>query len=153
HRIAVARTADHEVAVLDEQSATVVTRLAASGQPFEVGFAGGTLIATLYNSDHVDVWPSGTTTATHIGTGPHPTALLIDGLHAFVSTADGHDVCVIDLHSLKVTRRFELGLSSNQPPGQTPSGMALSADRTRLFVAESGYNDVAVVDTGSGMVL
>jgi len=153
HRIAVARTADREVAELDEQSASVVTHLAASGQPFEVGFASGTLIATLYNSDHVDVWPSGATTATHVATGPHPTALLIDGARALVANADGHDVCVIDLHTLKVTRRIELGLSSEPPPGQTPSGMALSADRTRLFVAESGYNDVAVVDMNSGKVL
>jgi len=152
HRILVARTADREVAVLDAQTGAVLTRLAASGQPFEVGFVRGTIVATLYDSDHVDAWPAGAARATHISTGPHPTALLVDGDKAFVADADGHDVCVIDGGALKVTRRLELGLTADQPPGQTPSGMALSADRTHLFVAESGFNDVAVVDLDSGKV-
>lgn len=153
HRILAARTADREVAVLDGQTGAVTAHLAASGQPFRVGFAGDTIVATLYNSDHVDVWPSGAANPTHIPTGPHPTALLVDGTRAFVANADGHDVAVIDLSSLKVVRHLDLGLSANQPPGQTPSGMAISADRKRLFVTESGFNDVAVVDLDSGRVL
>ena len=153
HRIVVARTADREVVVLDGQTGAVTTRLAASGQPFRVGVAGDSIIATLYNSDHVDVWRSAAPTPTHIPTGPHPTALLVDGTRAFVANADGHDIAVIDLRSLTVTRRLELGLTANQPPGQTPSGMALSTDRKRLFVTESGFNDVAVVDLDSGNVL
>ena len=152
HRMLVAQTADREVAVLDESGA-VTAHLAASGQPFRVGFAGSTIVATLYNSDHVDAWPSGATSPTHIVTGPHPTALLIDGRRAYVANADGHDVAVIDTTSLKVTRHLDLGLMANPPPGQTPSGMALSADRKRLFVTESGFNDVAVVDLDSGRVL
>src|SRR5271166_4112364 len=96
HRIVVARTADREVAVLDAQAGTVLERLATSGQPFQVGFAGAAVIATLYNSDHVDVWSGSVCTRctsppgpTHISTGPHPTALLIDGRRAFVANADG----------------------------------------------------------------
>lgn len=153
HRILVARTAAREVAVLDDQTGSVTTRLAASGQPFRVGFAGGSVLATLYDSDHVDAWPAGATTPTHIATGPHPTALLIDGTRAFVANADGHDVSMIDMNSRRLSRRFDLGVTRDQPPGQTPSGMALSSDRKRLFVAESGFNDVAVVDMDSGKVL
>lgn len=153
HRILVARTANQQVDVIDDRSGAVVSRLAASGQPFAVGFAGHAIVATLYNSDHVDAWPNGATTAKHIPTGPHPTELLIAGASAFVANADGHDVCQIDTNSWQVARRFELGLTLNQLPGQTPSGMAISADRRQLFVAESGFNDVAVVDLGSGLVL
>lgn len=153
HRILVARTANKEVDELDDHAGTVVARLQASGQPFAVGFAGKTIVATLYDSDHVDVWSGGSTMPTHVPTGAHPTQLLIDGGRAFVANADGHDVCVIDTTSLKVTRRYDLGLTMNQVPGQTPSGMAISTDRKQLFVAESGFNDVAVVDLGSGRVL
>ena len=152
HRIFVARTADREVVELDAQTGAVVTRLAATGQPFEVGFMRDAIVATLYDSDHIDAWPRGATSPTRIATGPHPTALLVDGDRAFVADADGHDVCEVDAGAAKVTRRFELGLTADQPPGQTPSGMALSADRTHLFVAESGFNDVAVVDVHSGTV-
>jgi YVTN family beta-propeller protein len=78
--------------------------------------------------------------------------LMRDG-NAYVADADGHDVCVIDTRSWRVTKRYDLGVSAPQPPGQTPSGMAMSDDGARLFVAESGFNDVAVVDTRSGRVL
>src|SRR5579872_1340402 len=153
HRVIVARTANREVDVIDDRTGAISARHAASGQPFSVGFSGRSIIATLYNSDHVDVWPAGAAVAVHIPTGPHPTALLMDGGRAFVANADGHDVCLIDMGSWRVTRRFELGLSMDQPPGQTPSGMAIARDRRQLFVAESGFNDVAVVDLSSGRVL
>ncbi len=153
HRILVARTANQEVDVIDGRTGSVLSRLPADGQPFAVGFAGRGVIATLYNSDHVDAWPDGVGTPRLIATGPHPTELLVDGRGAYVANADGHTVCLIDTHSWQVTRRFELGLSLKPPPGQTPSGMALSNDRKELFVAESGFNDVAVVDLKSGGVV
>jgi len=153
HRIIVARTANQEVDVLDERTGGVRARLAASGQPFAVGFLRNDVFATLYNSDHIDVWPSGAGNVKHVATGPHPTKFLIDGERVFVANADGHDVCDIDTNSWKVIRRFDLGVSFDQPPGQTPSSMAISQDRKQLFVAESGFNDVAVVDLGSGRTM
>lgn len=152
HRIVVARTADRQVDVINERTGTISSRLAASGQPFAVGFAGNAIIATLYNSDHVDVW-QGSTSPKHVATGAHPTQLLVSGASAFVANADGHDVCMLDTHTWRVTRRFDLSVMPNQPPGQTPSGMAISNDHKQLFVAESGFDDVAVVDIGTGRVL
>lgn len=153
HRILVARTANQEVDVLDGRTATVSARLATDGQPFAVGFAGRGVIATLYNSDHIDTWPAGKGTPKLVATGPHPTELLVDGHNAYVANADGHTVSVIDTRSWQVTRRLELGLTLTPPPGQTPSGMAISTDRQELFVAESGFNDVAVVDLNDGRVV
>jgi len=153
HRVVVARTGANEVDVLNDRTSAVISRHVASGQPFAVGFVGKSIVATLYNSDHIDVWPAGSGTVKHIATGPHPTEMLIDGGRLFVANADGHDVCLIDTASWEVTRRFELGMSSNPPPGQTPSGMAISRDRQELFVAESGFNDVAVLSLTSGQVL
>ena len=152
HRLAVARTADREVVVLDDQTGRVVERHATSGQPFEVAFANGALVATLYDSDHIDLWRRDGTAA-QVATGAHPTCLLVDGTTAYVANADGTDVVAVDTALGTVVRRFELARAKHVAPGQTPAGMALSSDRTTLFVAESGYNDVAVVELLSGRVL
>jgi YVTN family beta-propeller protein len=152
HRIAVARTAMHEVVVLDDKAGKVIARLHAGGQPFSVGFASGVILATLFDGDRVDAWRSGTTAPVAIQTGPHPTQLMIDRDVAYIANADGHDVAVLDTTSLRVSRRFDLALAAPALAGQTPSGMAISNDRKTLFVAESGLNDVAVVDTSTGAV-
>jgi YVTN family beta-propeller protein len=154
HRLIVARTAAREVDIIDDMAGTFEARLHATGQPFSVGFSGDAIIATLYDSDHVDVWHGAPASPLHatIATGPHPTALLVDAGTAYVANADGHDVAAIDLASRTVKRRFDLARVANALVGQTPSGMALSSDRKSLFVAESGLNDVAVVDTASGKV-
>jgi YVTN family beta-propeller protein len=152
HRVAVARTAEQEIDVLDDTSGHVLTRLRATGQPFDVAFAGSAIVATLYDSDHVDAWANGAGTPISIHTGAHPTRLLADGTSVYVADADGTDVSRIDGLKLALIRRYDLATAADVPPGQTPSGMALSDDRATLFVAESGFNDVAVVDTASGRV-
>lgn len=153
HRIVVARTASMEVDVIDDRSGEIVRRLSTTGQPFSVGISGSTILATMYNSTHIDMWAAGTTSPVRVLTGPHPTALLVTGGKAYVANADGHDIAVVDVASHSVERRYDLTMSSDPYAGQTPSGMALSADRKTLFVDESGFNDVAVVDTASGSVV
>ncbi len=151
HRIAVARSANQQIVVLDNQTGAVLARHATVGQPYAVAFFGPTVITTLYNSDRVEAWRDGDNDPVDIVTGPHPTALLAAGDKAYVADADGHDVVAIDA-SLRVTRRYDLAIRAAAPPGQTPAGMALSDDRLTLYVAESGFNDVAVIDVGTGNV-
>ena len=153
HRIIVARTAEKEVDVIDDGTGDVVKRLSTTGQPFSVGSSGSTIVATLYDSEHVDLFSGGSSAPIRVATGPHPTALLVSGGVAYVANADGHDVAVIDVATHSVTRHFDLALSANPYFGQTPSGMAVSPDHKTLFVTESGFNDVAVVDTDSGKVM
>ncbi|MFI5389254.1 MAG: bifunctional YncE family protein/alkaline phosphatase family protein, partial [Candidatus Eremiobacterales bacterium] len=153
HQFVVARTGQREVDLVNDRTGAVTLRMKASGQPFAVAVSGLTLIATLFDSDHVDLWARGSTTPIKIPTGPHPTELLVDGDRAFVADADGHDVAQIDVPSRKVVRHLDLGIAENPFAGQTPSGMALSSDRHTLFVAESGFNDVAIVDLASGTVV
>lgn len=152
HRVAIARTANHEVLTLDDASGAVTSRRTTDGEPYATAFAGDATIATLFNSDRIAIWHGDAKTATTVVTGPHPTNLLVDGARVFVANADGHDVAVVDLASGNVTRRFDLGVGANPPPGQTPAGMALSADRATLYVTESGYDDVAAIDLTSGRV-
>ena len=153
HRLIVARTALHEVDLIDDKTGSVTARLAARGQPFSVAIVHGTVFASLYDGRRVDAWRAGQHAPVEIETGAHPTQLLADRDNLYVANADGHDVVSIDAAALRVVRRFDLALASAQLAGQTPSGMALSSDRRHLFVAESGFNDVAVVDLASGLVI
>jgi len=152
HQVTVARTAAREVVTLDDLTGKVLVRRKTLGQPFALAKAGDTLFATQYDSDGIAAWRGGSGDVIGIPTGPHPTQILSDDSVVFVADADGHDVVEIDASTLQIARRYDLGLGSNPPPGQTPSGMALSEDGRRLFVAESGYNDVALLDLASGRI-
>ena len=152
HQVIVARTALKEIDVIDDNSGSVVRTLRTSGQPFSVDTSEGTIVGTLYDSDHIDVFTRAAQTPIRVATGPHPTSLFISGGKAFVANADGHTVSEVDIASRSV-RSFDLSLSADPYAGQTPSGMALSGDGRQLFVAESGFDDVAVVDTASGKVV
>ncbi|HET9342669.1 MAG TPA: alkaline phosphatase family protein [Candidatus Eremiobacteraceae bacterium] len=151
HRLIVARTALREVDVIDDVTGNVLRRLHASGQPFSVGLSGGTIVATLYDSDHVDLFTSASTSPVRVAAGPHPTALLISGGTAFVANADGHTLSAIGVQT-RSDRTIDLTLGSDPYAGQTPSGMAISDDGRQLFVTESGFDDVAIVDVASGKV-
>ena len=153
HRIIVARTAQREIDVVSDGTGTIVRKLATSAQPFAVALSGATIIATMYNADHVDLFPAGASSPIKVTTGPHPTEVLIAGDRAYVADADGRDVAVVDVPAHVVATRFDLTLAADPYVGQTPSGMALSDDGARLFVSESGFNDVAVVDTASHHVV
>jgi YVTN family beta-propeller protein len=150
HRVLVARTAAREVVALDDSGA-VTARYPASGQPFDIGITPAGFVASLYDSDHVDAW-SQSGARTRVATGPHPTRLLVAAGRVFVADADGHEVVELSSGDFGVKRRFDLAVSASQPPGQTPAGMALSNDGTTLFVAESGFNDVAAIELATGRV-
>jgi DNA-binding beta-propeller fold protein YncE len=152
HRLAIARTGLHEVVVADDTTDSVTARYAASGEPFDVAFAGSGVVATLYDRDHVDAWDRPGAAARRIRTGPHPTRLLATGGRVFVADADGHDVVALDGATLRVLRTYDLSVTPGQPPGQTPAGMALDSDGKTLYVAESGFNDVAMLDLDAGTV-
>ncbi|MBC5800286.1 MAG: bifunctional YncE family protein/alkaline phosphatase family protein [Candidatus Eremiobacteraeota bacterium] len=150
HHIAVARTADRAVLVLDDASGATLATLQATAQPFDVAFVGSTVVAADYDSDHVDLWENGAGSVTSLVTGAHPTRMLVDGTRAYIADADASDVALLDVPTRTIVRHYDLAATPHQPPGQTPSGMALSADGTTLFVCESGFNDVAVVDVRTG---
>jgi YVTN family beta-propeller protein len=153
HRIAVARTAAQEVLVIDDATGNVLWRSPTPDQPFDVAFAGTSVVASMYDGDALAVWGADGGTPRIVPTGgPHPTKLLVAGDRVYVGNADGHDVVAFDATTFSPARRYELALAPNAPPGQTPSGMAISEDGGTLFVAESGFNDVAVVNVASGRV-
>jgi hypothetical protein len=103
--------------------------------------------------------PSGTEMA-RARVGAHPTDLILSNrkipdeqntwqYRLFVAAANTNDVFVVGVSEgkdLNVLETLNAGFSALAPAGMTPSGLALSADQTRLFIACSDVNAVAVAD-------
>jgi DNA-binding beta-propeller fold protein YncE len=101
---------------------------------------------------------------TRLRLGPHTTDMVLsdrkvsddDGdeqkawrYRFFVAAANTNSVfsvSVNDGNSLKLEETLNLAMTPRQPAGMTPSGLALSPDQQRLFIACSDANVVAVVD-------
>ena len=72
----------------------------------------------------------------------------------FVSASNTNNVYVLGATESGELSRFEtinLSLTPRQPLGSTPSGMGLSADGTKLFVACADLNAAAVVDIAGAL--
>jgi DNA-binding beta-propeller fold protein YncE len=103
--------------------------------------------------------PSGTEMA-RVRVGAHPTELVLSNrkipdeqsawqYRLFVAAANTNDVFVLGVSEgkeLTVLETLNTGFSALAPAGMTPSSLALSADQTRLFIACSDVNAVAVAD-------
>ena len=88
--------------------------------------------------------------ATFIPVGRHPTAMLFNGARTrlYVANSDGDSVSVIDTSRDRVVETISVRLSEKSLPGQSPEGLALSADGATLYVANAQSNAVAVVTLG-----
>jgi DNA-binding beta-propeller fold protein YncE len=103
--------------------------------------------------------PSGTEMA-RARVGAHPTDLVLSNrkipdeqntwqYRLFVAAANTNDVFVIGVSEgkeLNVLETLNAGFSAVAPAGMTPSGLALSADQTRLYITCSDVNALAVAD-------
>ncbi len=87
---------------------------------------------------------------TFIPVGRHPTAMLFNGARTrlYVANSDGDSVSVIDTSRDRVVETISVRLSEKSLPGQSPEGLALSADGATLYVANAQSNAVAVVTLG-----
>jgi DNA-binding beta-propeller fold protein YncE len=103
--------------------------------------------------------PSGTEMA-RARVGAHPAELILSNrkipgeevtwqFRLFVAAANTNDVFVLGVSEgkeLTVLETLNAGFSGLAPAGMTPSSLALSADQTRLYIACSDANAVAVAD-------
>ncbi|MBA3945399.1 MAG: hypothetical protein H0X37_12635 [Herpetosiphonaceae bacterium] len=87
--------------------------------------------------------------------GSSPNSVVTDGRRVYVSNNHSDSVTVIDVMTNRVVSQVPLRPAgdANQLRGTMPFGVALSPDNQTLFVAESGLNAVAVIDTPSLAVL
>jgi YVTN family beta-propeller protein len=87
--------------------------------------------------------------------GSAPNFLAVQGGALYVSNGNNDVIERIDLQSHRIAARTRLRPSplTGRLRGAGPSGMALSPDGRRLYVAESGINAIAVLETRALRVL
>ena len=75
----------------------------------------------------------------------HPQGVVVDraGRRAYVALSALDEVVVVDLRRRRVERTISVGRSAGL--GTMPVALALSPDGARLFVAESGADEIAVI--------
>jgi YVTN family beta-propeller protein len=87
--------------------------------------------------------------------GSSPNSVVATDKYVFVSNGNNDCISVIDLKKNKVIKNINLTIDERvrKLRGVIPFGVALSPDRKRLFVAESGLNAVAVIDVKTLQVI
>jgi YVTN family beta-propeller protein len=150
------------VVVVNPQSGLVLSRVKTGRRPYRILFhpSGRTFFVSSWADGAVGQYETGTgRQLTSIRLAAHTTDMVwSDGevdeqpeikARLFVSASNTNNVYVLGASESGDVSRLEtinLALTPNQPLGSTPSGLSLSADRSKLFVACSDANAVAVVD-------
>jgi YVTN family beta-propeller protein len=150
------------VAVVDLQSARVTGHYKTGRRPYRI------LIHPDGKSYFVSSWADGTvywheartgSEITRLLLGPRTTDMVLSDrknetskdwpYRLFVTAANTNSVYVAGVsasNTMQILDTLNVGMTARQPAGTTPSGLALNADQSRLFVACSDANVVAVAD-------
>jgi DNA-binding beta-propeller fold protein YncE len=85
---------------------------------------------------------------------PYTTVMTKDGKRGFVSLWNASTVAELDLVNGKVLRMIELRKpESPLAGGSHPTALLLNRDNSRLYVALTNRDEIAVVDTGTGKIV
>lgn len=152
-----------EVLVFNPQSGRVIERYKSGRRPYQILFHPDGRSYFVSSWADASVYQYRTNTGEEIGrvrVAPHPTGMVLSdrkltddpappALRLFVAAANTNNVFVIGVDrndTMKQMDVLNIGFSPGQPAGMAPSALALSKDQTRLFVACSNVNAVAVAD-------
>jgi DNA-binding beta-propeller fold protein YncE len=151
------------VLVINAQSGQVTGALKSGRRPYRILFHpdGQSYFISSWADASVYEYslPSGTEMA-RVRVGAHPTDLILSNrkipgeqstwqYRLFVAAANTNDVFVLGVtegKDVSVLETLNVGFSAVAPAGMTPSGLALSADQTRLYIACSDVNALAVAE-------
>jgi len=151
------------ILVINGQSGQVTGALKSGRRPYRILFHpdGQAYFVSSWADASVYEYslPSGTEMA-RVRVGGHPADLVLSNrkipddqntwqYRLFVAAANSNDVFVMGLSEgkeLNVLETLNVGFSALAPAGMSPSGLALSADQTRLYIACSDVNALAVAD-------
>jgi YVTN family beta-propeller protein len=158
----------NSVAVINPQSGRVIERFQTGRRPYRILFhpdgkslfvtswadgrvlhheaENGNLLSTVRLTPHPTdmVWRPGKPEPDELEEGPvtYVARLFV----AAANTNTVHVIGVSESKDLQAVESINVSLTPRQPAGMTPSALALNADHSRLFVACSDANAVAVVD-------
>ncbi len=152
----------NSVVVVNPQSGLVVSRIKTGRRPYRILFnpSGKSLYVSSWADGSISQFDAATgALITTVRVAPHTTDMVwregsIEdhpeiAARLFVSASNTNNVYVLGATESGDLSRLEtinLSLTPRQPLGTTPSGLGLSADGSKLFVACSDANAAAVVD-------
>ena len=154
------------VAVINPQSGTVIDRFKTGRRPYRILFHpdGKSFFVTHWADGSLGHYD--TATGSQLGVvrlGAHPTDIVFRAgapeevaegqatwvARLFVAAANTNSVYAIGIspgRELNLVESINVSMTPRQPLGMTPSALALSPDRKRLYVACSDANAAAVID-------
>jgi YVTN family beta-propeller protein len=136
--------------------ATGATHTVAVGhRPYGVVVDGTTAYVTNQGANTVsivDVSGAEPVVTATVTVGTHPNSAILDKARGRVYVADGDSDEVSVIAGTRVVRTIRLAPYRGAPVGSNPDALALSGDGATLYVANSGNNDVDVVDLRTGWV-
>ena len=165
----VAELYQDDVAVVNPQSGMVINRFKTGRRPYRILFHpdGKSFFVSHWADGSIGHYDTNTGSQMAIvRVGAHPTDIVWrEGgpgevplgeptwvARLFVAAANTNSVYAVSVNAgkeLSVVENINLAMTPRQPLGMTPSGLALSPDLKKLFVACSDGNVAAVVDVSS----
>jgi len=159
---------NNDIAVINPQSGIVVSHVKTGRRPYRILFQpdGKTFFVSHWADGNIGEYDTNTgSQITKVAIGAHPTDMLwrpgaSDGApgeaqwaaRLFVAAASTNNVYTVGVtegNSLSLVETINLSMTARQPLGMTPSALALSPDRKRMFVACSDGNVAGVVDVST----
>jgi YVTN family beta-propeller protein len=150
------------VVVINPQSGYVLSRIKTGRRPYRILFhpSGKSLYVSSWADGSIGRYDAASGERTSLTrVGPHTTDMVwLSGeieeqpeikARLFVSASNTNNVYVLGANEdgdLSQVESINLALTSRQPLGMTPSGLGVSADGKKLFVACADANAAAVVD-------
>ena len=166
HLLYAADVSHDSIAVINPQSGMIIANYHTGRRPYRILFhpdgksffvthwadgtlghydaSNGSLIARIPIGAHPTdmVWCAGASHDTAEGEPTWAARLFV----AAANTNNVYTVAVSDVKDLKVIESINVAMTPRQPLGMTPSGLALSPDRKRLYAVCSDANAAAVID-------
>jgi DNA-binding beta-propeller fold protein YncE len=146
------------LAVINAETGVVVQRFPTDHYPFGVALtADGDVFVSAWSGNTVSAFHSlQDGTLAYVGriqVGRHPSAMASSGTSLYVALAGSDRVAVLDTKTRTVTRYLQDSAPGAPHEGSTPCALAVNSNGTRLFVAESDNNALAVFDAITGKIL
>ncbi|HWP71461.1 MAG TPA: bifunctional YncE family protein/alkaline phosphatase family protein [Gemmatimonadaceae bacterium] len=152
----VAENLADSLAVIDVSSGSVTQRVAAGRYPYGVVTGpDGTVYVSSWGGDEIHTFRFDASwrlvPARRIEVARHPSSMLLNraGTRLFVTSGSTDRITVVDTRNSRVLTDLPDPAPAGPSEGSTPNALALSADGSRLYVAEADNNAIAIFDLGA----